>query len=239
MRGLFINELIKLKRSRMIKGVFIVFMCFCLMVVFIDMGAPATFGFTAPFTWLSCNGAAGFFLYGLIVADMIAREFEQGVIHNALGRGVGKSKFFFVKLITLFAVSVVMYLSCMGIFTAASSMKEGFDPKGQVYANYALKVLVFNTGAVIAILSCVALYMFLAYLLRNAALTFGIAVAATIVDLLGWYPGPMTAAWKTIDFFLEDAVLTREFALIFVPCIFILFVSVVGAYALFRLRDLK
>ena len=118
-------------------------------------------------------------------------------------------------------------------------MREGFDPMGQAFADYGIKVLVFNVGAVIAILTYVALFMCVAYLLRSAALTFVAAIVLTIVDLLGGFSGPLTAAWETLYFYLDDAVLTWEFASAYIPCIYILFFSLAGAYALFRLRDLN
>lgn len=240
--GLFVNELCKIRSSKSVKGVIIVFLCFVALAGLIFGGGKSTspvavYGFGAPFIWLSANGASGFFLYAAIAAGMIAREFELGVVHNALGSGVKRGRYFITKVISVFGISVAIYLGCVVTLCIFKSWTAGFDPEGEIFPDYGWKVLLYSAGAIISILSYVAVFILIAYLLRNAVLTFIASVVLTLVEMLGGYKGPMMIAVETIEFIETDDILSWDFVNLFIPCIFILIISLAAAYVLFAVTD--
>ena len=237
---LLVNELVKIKASRSVKGMILVFLCFAVFEGMAFGSSPVTtYGFGAPFIWLITNGASGFFLYAVIVAALIAGELESGVIGNALASGVKRSRYFTGKVIGVSGVSILIYLGGVGVLCLLKSLTAGFDPTGKIFVDYGWKVLVYSAGAIVSILSYLAVFIFIAYLFREAVPTFIAAVAVTVVDLLGWYRGPLQIAFETIEFCEADRVLSWDFAGLFVPCVLILVVFLAAAYALFAVQDVN
>lgn len=242
--GLLANEFLKLKTSKAVKWVALIFLIFVAMAGLIfgsgrESSPVALYGFGAPFIWLSCNGASGFFLYAAIVSGMIAGEFESGVIRNALSSGVKRGRYFAAKVAAVFGVSVLIYLGCVCALCLLKSIMFGFDPAGKIFTDYGLKVLAYTAGALISVLSYVSVFIFLACLFREAILTFIASVAVTIVELMTKIKGPLWTAFATIDFFESDNVLSWEFAKLFLPCAGILVVSLTAACVLFIAGDVE
>lgn len=238
--GLFVNELCKIKASRSIKGITIVFFFFALLAgnIWGSSSVPVfVYGFGVPFIWIFGNGAAGFFLYAAVVAALFASEFELGTIYPVLGSGVRRSSYFLAKVISIFGVTVLIYLSSMCALFLFRCRLAGFGSPDQIFADYGLKAIVFNVGALLALLSYVAVYIFIACLLREAVSTFIASMVLTVLELFRLFRGPARIIMDAIDYVVNDQVLSPDFAGLFTPCICILAISLAAAYLLFLVRD--
>lgn len=241
---LLINELCKIKASKTVKGVSIVFLIFAILsgIVFgsgSSSWAVSRYGFGAPFMWLLGNGASGFFLYAAIVSGLFASEFELGVIHNVLGSGVKRSRYFIAKVVGIFGISIVIYLGGIIILLLFKTQTMGFDPAGQIFADYGLKVVVYNAWGILSLLSYIAVYLFIACLFREAVPTFIASLVITIAEMLGLFRGPVRIAMDAVYFVRDDRILSPDFPKLFIPCICILFVSLAAAYLMFLIQDVE
>ena len=237
---LFVNELCKIKVSKSVKVITIVFFCFAVLAGSVwkkSSTAVSTYGFGAPFMWIIANGAAGYFLYAAIVARLFASEFELGVLHNALGSGVRRSSYFIAKVIAVFFVTILIYFSGIGALFLFKCLTAGFDPEGLVFAGYGLKVLVFNGWAICSLLSYVAVYIFIACLFREAISTFIASLVVTLCEFFNLFRGPARIAMDAIFYVERDRILSPDFASLFTPCICILIISLTAAYILFLVQD--
>lgn len=248
------NEFLKIKHSKSVRVLFLVFLGFILLASSIGENRGSDLmrsGFAAPFMWNGIMGAAGLFAYGAIVAGMVASEFELGVVRNAIGCGVARSRYFAVKVISVLGISVILYLVCNCIYTVVMTIQYGFDPKGLLYSDYWTKVVVFNAVALTVQLASVAIYICFAYIFRAASVTFVFSVMETIIEafissqhiksmrLSGkGIRCPFYTMWILTQHFTEDTILTEEFALLAVPCVCILAVSLLASYILFMKRGI-
>ena len=238
---LFVNELCKIKASRSLKWITIVFFCFAVLAGAVwKKGANPVeiYGFGAPFMWIFGSGASGFFLYAAVVAGLFASEFESGVIHNVLGCGVKRSSYFIAKVTAIFGITILIYLSSLGVLFLFKCRIAGFGPADLVFADYGRKVLVFNGWAVCSLLSYVAVYILIACLFREAVPTFIASLAVTLCELFNLFRGPVRIAIDAVGFIERDRILTPEFAALFMPCVWILVISLIGAYMLFLVQDI-
>ncbi len=237
---LFVNELCKIKASKSVKWITAAFFCFAILAgtAWKKSAVPAAiYGFGAPFMWIFGNGAAGFFLYAAIVASLFAGEFELGVIHNVLGCGVKRSSYFIAKVMAVFGVTILIYLSSLGVLFLFKCRIAGFGPADLIFADYGLKVLVFNKWAICSLLAYVAVYILIACLFREAVPTFIASLVVTLCELFNLFRGPVRIAMDAIDFIESDRILTSDFAALFTPCLYILVISLTGAYILFLIQD--
>lgn len=248
------NEILKIRRSKSVKGLFLVFLVFIILSSFMgeNKGGPLmNSGFAGPFIWHGVMGASGLFAYGAIAAGMIAREFELGVVRNAIGCGVGRNRYFGVKVLSVMAVAAAMYLVCNCIYTAILTMRCGFDPEGLLYSDYWQKVLVFNAVALTVQMACMAMYICFAFLFRAASVTFAASVLVTLAETVfvavsikrysfseGGFRGPAAAIWLMMEHFAGDTILTKEFAALALPSACIMVVSLVLSYILFMKRGI-
>lgn len=250
---LFANEFLKIRRSKSVKILFGVFLAFIILSAYAGNytgSAKMRSGFAGPFLWNGIMGAAGLFAYGALAAGMVAGEFQLGVVQNALGCGVSRRRYFVVKVISVLGISAVLYLLCTCIFTGFLTEVYGFDPERILPSEYRLKVLAF-TGAALAVqLSCVSMYICFAYLFRKASATFAASVLATLLETFvsarlikadaisgNGINGPFTTTFLLSQHFVSDTILTREFALLTLPCIGLMAISLLASYFLFMKRS--
>ena len=172
------------------------------------------------------------------MAGLFASEFESGVIHNVLGCGVKRSSYFIAKVTAIFGITILIYLSSLGVLFMFKCRIAGFGPADLVFADYGRKVLVFNGWAVCSLLSYVAVYILIACLFREAVPTFIASLAVTLCELFNLFRGPVRIAIDAFGFIERDRVLTPEFAALFMPCVWILVISLIGAYILFLVQDI-
>lgn len=251
---LLANELLKIKRSKSCRVLFLVFVGFILLSSLMGQNQGSDLmrsGFAGPFMWNGIMGASGLFAYGAIVAGMIASEFELGVVRNAIGCGITRSRYFAVKILSVLGVSAILYLVCNFIYTVVMTIQYGFDPKGLLYSDYWTKVLAFNAVALAVQLASVSIYICFAYLFRAASATFVLSIAETIIEVFiaaryiksprlssKGVQGPFYTLWLLSRHFTEDTILTEEFALLALPCVCILAVSLLVSYLLFMKRGI-
>lgn len=249
---LFANELRKIKRSKSVKVLFAIFLAFIVLSSFVGQNKGSVLmrsGFAGPFMWNGIMGAVGLFAYGAIAAGMVADEFQLGVVQNALSCGVSRRRYFAAKVISVLGISAVLYLLCAFLYTLFLTKVYGFDPEGLLFSDYWLKVLAFNGAALAVQLSCVAMYIFFAYVFRKASVTFAVSVLATVAETFAGarlikagaisgsgFNGPFTAIFLLAQHFSADTILTREFALLPLPCLGIMAVSLLASYFLFMKR---
>jgi len=88
-----------------------------------------------------------------------------------------------------------------------------------------------------SLLAYVAVYILIACLFREAVPTFIASLVVTLCELFNLFRGPVRIAMDAIDFIESDRILTSDFAALFTPCLYILVISLTGAYILFLIQD--
>lgn len=250
MKNLFINECYKLKDSKTVRVVAMINLIFAVMQQLVPVGSGNPFykyGFGAPFIWVVTNGSVCFFLYAAIAAELVANEFETGVLRNALSAGVSRKSYFLAKIAGVLGISTLLYLGGVGFFCILRSLINGFNPTGTILYGYGLKLPVYLIATLISVLSYAALFLFLACLIRRTVLTMITAFAITIMESLFKIHGPIMISYDALecasnDYFhpwTESSILSWEFARMFAPCLVMTAVFLTGAYLLFRVRDVR
>jgi len=244
MRNLLLNELLKLKRSKAVKVIFWYFVLFAAFTALSvnprDESSIMNYGFSAPFLAFGSSGALGFFIYAAIAAGLIAEEFSLGTIHNTLGCGVDRRKYFIAKVFTASGITVFIYLCNVLAHCLVKMAAFPFDPDGVLYSHYWLKVLVYNLAAIILQLCYMSFYICISYLCRSSVMTFVLSMAITIAAI---NHGPMRVMWEMLNMARtaasSDRLLSADFALMLIPSICLGVISLLAAYLLFRKADIN
>ena len=252
MTNLLRNELLKLKRSKSVK---ILFWYFALYAAFSALfpgegDSIMQYAFSAPFTAFGSSGASGLFFFAAIAAGVIAEEFSQGTIHNALGCGVERRSYFVAKVCNVMCITAFIYLFSLLIHCVVKNIFFPFAPDGPRYSHYWLKVLVYNLGAVFVLLCSMSVYILFSYLFRKSVITFVVSALVTFLDLI-WYAkaaqkgfgGPVSAMWKMTEMIRtgpsSDRLLSTEFLVMLLPSLCIGIISLITAYRLFQRADIN
>ena len=82
-----------------------------------------------------------------------------------------------------------------------------------------------------------AVYLLVACLFREAVMTFIASLVITLCELFNLFRGPARIAMDAIGFIESDRILSTDFAALFMPCIYILVISLTAAYILFLVQD--
>ncbi len=254
MNNLLKNELLKLKRSKSVKVLFWYFVIYSILGTLFfhraDAGSFERSGFSAPFLTFAMHGSSGFFFYASVAAGLVANEFSQGTIHNAISCGVERRRYFLSKICCLLGVTVFLYLTNVLVRSLAQSIFSSFDPYGILYSRYWQKVLVYNLAAILLLLSSMSLFICIAYLCRRGVMTFVISLLATDADLI-WYSrisrdkpvGPVSVMWQMLDMAgtdsSSDRLLEPGFLLLLLPSLCMGAISLIVAYQLFKRADIN
>lgn len=254
MSDLFKNELLKLKRSKSVKILFWYFVIYSILGALFFSGADedsiARSGFSAPFLTFAMHGSSGFFFYAAIAAGLVANEFSQGTIHNAISCGVERRRYFIAKTSCLLGITVFLYLTNMLVFSLAQTAITSFDPYGLLYSRYWQKVFVYNLAAILLLLSYMSLFICIAYLCRRGVMTFVVSFLITNLDLI-WFSktghdkagGPLSVMWQMMEMIRTDLssnrLLEPDFFLMLIPSLCMGVISLVVAYHLFKRTDIN
>lgn len=254
MSDLFKNELLKLKRSKSVKILFWYFVVYSVLAaLFFHRADESPFtrsGFSAPFMTFAMHGTSGFFLYAAVAAGLVANEFSQGTIHNAISCGVERRRYFIAKICSLLGCTAFLYLSNMFVHSLAESAISSFDPHGLLYSRYWQKVLVYNLAAILLLQSCMSLFICIAYLCRKSVMTFVVSMLITELDFI-WYfkigqgkiGGPVSVMWQMLEMIetepSSNRLLEPGFFLMLVPSLCMGVVSLVVSYQLFKRTDIN
>ena len=254
MSGLFKNELLKLKRSKSVKVLFWYFVIYSILAALFFHGANedsiARSGFSAPFLTFGMHGSSGFFFYASIAAGLVANEFSQGTIHNAISCGVERRSYFIAKTCCLLGITVFLYLTNTLVHSLANIAISSFDPYGLLFSRYWQKVFIYNLAAILLLLSCMSLFICIAYLCRRGVMTFVVSMLITDVDLIsyakigpGKVNGPVSLMWQMLRMSETDLssnrLLEPDFFLMLVPSLCMGVISLVVAYQLFKRTDIN
>jgi len=255
MSNLFRNELLKLRHSKAVIILFWVYLGFTMMsalVPGVGNDSVMQYGFSAPFLVLCNFGTVFFDFFAIIAAGLIAEEFKQGIIHNVLGCGVERGRYFIAKASGVVGISLFFYLCDFCAYCVTKNLLVGFGPKELVYSHYFLKVLVYNLAAVLLIFSCVSFYICLAYLLRDSVKTFAVALVVGFLDTAwgakvslnsGIPGGPASASTQMAHMIRtaadSDRILSGELVISLLPTLCLGVISILAAYRLFQKMDIQ
>lgn len=254
MTDLFKNELLKLKRSKSIKVLFWYFVAYSIIGALFYGGSNgdsfSRSGFSAPFMTFAMHGASGFFFYAAAAAGLVANEFSQGTIHNAISCGVERRRYFIAKTCCLLGVTVFLYLSNVLVHSLAQNAISSFDPYGLLYSRYWQKVLVFNLAAILLLLSYMSLFICIAYLCRRGVMTFVVSMVITTLELFLYSKsnpreigGPLSVMWQMMEIVKTDVssdrLLEPDFFLMLIPSLCMGVISLAAAYQLFKRADIN
>lgn len=248
------NELLKLKRSKSVKVLFWYFVVYSIIGALFyngaDQNSVVRSGFFAPFLTFSMHGASGFFFYAAIAAGLVANEFSQGIIHNAISCGVERRKYFITKTCCLLGITVFLYLTNVLVHSLAQNAVSSFDPYGLLYSRYWQKVLAYNFAAILLLLSSMSLFICIAYLCRRGVMTFVVSFLITDVDFIsyaklgpGKVNGPVSMMWQMLKMVETDLssnqLLEPNFFLMLIPSLCMGAISLIVAYQLFKRTDIN
>lgn len=254
MGDLFKNELLKLKRSKSVKVLFWYFVIYSILGALFFHGANedsvARSGFFAPFMTFAMHGSSGFFFYASIAAGLVASEFSQGTIHNAISCGVERRSYFIAKTCCLLGITVFLYLTNTLVHSLAEIVISSFDPYGLLYSRYWQKVFIYNLAAILLLLSCMSLFICIAYLCRKGVMTFVVSMLIINLDFIsnarinpGKINGPLSVMWQMLEMVKTDLssnrLLEPNFFLMLIPSLCMGVVSLVMAYQLFKRTDIN
>lgn len=254
MRDLFKNELLKLKRSKSVKVLFWYFVIYSILGALFFHGADedsiARSGFSAPFMTFAMHGSSGFFFYAAIAAGLVANEFSQGTIHNAISCGVERRSYFIAKTCCLLGITVFLYLTNTLVHSLANIAISSFDPYGLLFSRYWPKVFIYNLVAILLLLSYMSLFICIAYLCRKGVMTFVVSFLVTDVDLIsyakigtGKINGPVSMMWQMLEMIQTDLssnrLLEPDFFLMLIPSLCMGVISLAVAYQLFKRTDIN
>ena len=251
MKGLFVNEWVKIKRSAWVMGVLLYLVLIIMLQAFFPgreenpvtkTGYGSVFGLISHFMGMDFYGAFAF-----LAAGLFGREFEGRVLNNIVGRGVKRRYYFAVKAACLMALSAALYIACLCIFGLLRTVIYGYNPGNFFYRDYWLKALVYNGGAVLLIFCYMSVSLLLIVLFRRSVPALICAVVINLMDSglregavfsdirIG---GACAAAEKMWSAFVSDRILTGSFFAIFLPiiCAGLLFLLLAGF--LFEKTDL-
>jgi len=185
---------------------------------------------------------AFFFLYGIVVVKMIASEFENYVVGDAIRAGVGRKQYFVAKCIAIVIYTAVlellMSLALLLVIVVKYGMKSGMVVKLEYVGFFVLQY--FIMVLLICVMNTVAM------LISYACKHFGLATAATFVlfvivdyplsvSLIDHICGPLglllrvAIAWSRGYAY----VLKGEFWLMLIPSVIVGVAAVVASYIIF------
>lgn len=254
MCDLFKNELLKLKRSKSVKVLFWYFVSYSILAALFfhgaNEGSVAQSGFSAPFRAFGMHGASGFFFYAAIAAGLVANEFSQGTIHNAISCGVERRSYFIAKTCCLLGITVFLYLTNTLVLSLADISISSFDPYGLLYSRYWQKVFIYNLAAILLLLSCMSLFICIAYLCRRGVMTFVVSMLIISLDFIlfarinpGKVSGPVSVMSQMLEMIKTDLssnrLLEPDFFLMLVPSLCMGVISLAVAYQLFKRTDIN
>lgn len=109
----------------------------------------------------------------------------------------------------------------------------GFAPEGVIFDDYGRKLLAYTAGALILLLAYVAVFIFVACLFQETALSIVVSALLPVAEIFLKVRGPYMAALETVYYIRRDNVLSWEFVRLFLPYLGILGAFLVAAYVAF------
>ena len=257
MRYLFYHELLIMRHSRAVKFVFWYSLITTVMLAFSPNNYDTTFfqsGYGALFpVYLHYVGNC-LIIYAVLAGGLMGQEFDFGTMQSTVGRGVKRSRVFFVKVICMFAMSILTYLLSIALACLVRTWKWGYNPHGFTLEDYWAKVVSFHAGMLILTLSYLCVFTFLMVLFQNTGVGFAVSLAVIFLDAAyqdrftffyyssngyGRIGGAFSAEVLMRRAVLDDTVLTGGFWMIFVPIICIGTAALTAAFLCFLKRDMK
>ena len=246
-----------MRHSRAVKFVFWYAVITTVMIAFSANNYDTTFflsGYGALFpVYLHYTGNC-LIVYAVLAGGLIGQEFDFGTIQSAAGRGVKRSRIFFVKVICMFTMAILTYFLSIVLACLVRTWKWGYNPHGLTLEHYWAKVFSFHAGMIIITLSYLCVFTFLMVLSQNTGVGFAASLAVLFLDAIyqdrftffyyssngyGKIGGAFSAEVLMRRAVLDDTILTGGFWIIFIPCICIGAAAFIAAFLCFLKRDMK
>lgn len=250
MKRLLQNELLKLRYNRM-SIVFAVLMVGCgafTAVIPRFPGQITTFdyGVMASMRYLNEAGGLSAVLMTGIAAGLIAQEFNNKTIHNALSCGVSRRKYFLTKTCLYMASCFLVHLVTLLLYTFIRGAVFGFFPPYYRYRNLMIVTIVVHLGDAAVLFAYMSIFLLFAILFRNPAAVIFSGVAyyyleswLPMIHGISFYGAPFYAIAGISPLVISGRVLSAEYAVLTLPCIATGIVFLSLAYLIFMKKDIN
>ena len=242
MKKLIMEEFKKLKASRLVVILSIARIIIMIITGFIQFESMKGWPI-APVATMSFLPATYFFLYGIVVVKMVASEFENYVVGDAIRAGVGRKQYFVAKCISIVIYTSVLELLMTLAVLLVPLVRDGIQNGIPVSLKYVGMFLLFYFIMVVLICVMNSVAMLISYACKHFGLaTAVIFVLFVIVDerlssvLIDYVCGPLALIVRIIRRGIEGYnyyVLTGEFWIALIPSIIIGVAAVVASYIIF------
>ena len=250
MKRLLQNELLKLRYNRMsivFAMLMIGFGAFsAVMPRFPGQITTWDYGVMASMRYLYYVGGLTAVLMTGISAGMIAQEFNNRTIHNALSCGVSRKKYFFTKTYLYMAFCFLTHLVTLLLFTVIKGAVFGFFPPYSRYRNLMIVTIVVHLGEAAVLFAYMSVFLLLAILFHNPAVVIFSGVACyyleswlPVIDGISFYGDPFYAIDGIDPLVMSGRVLSAKFAALTLPCIVTGIVFLSLAYLIFMKKDIN
>ncbi len=235
MKRLILEELKKIKASKLLVGICI--FNIAVMIVggfFLRAESELERACQSPIRTMSLTAFTFFFFYGLTVIKMIAKEYEDYVVGDAIRAGVDRRQYFGAKCIALsIFVAVLQFFMSLALF-ATFMIKIGIRLGFSFSIEFVFKFLLNYLVMVLLILIMSSIAMLISYICKNFKLaTAVIFVLFVIVDLKlpVSYVTPTGMVLRMLN--NNEYMFNSEFWVELIPSIIVGVAAVVASYIIF------
>lgn len=252
MGRMLLSELLKIRRSKSLKKACIIYVG---LVLFSALSAAGEqnlgyAGIRGPFVASSYLSPWSYWVIGAFSALTLGGEYDGKVFKNAFACGISRGKFYVVKVLTIYLVSILLYITAVVLVTVIRTARFGFNPDGLVIEDYWLKVFVYNGMGLAVMLAYGSLFNFLCFVFRCSGIPFLLGCAITFVDAaatlmsekyyLRELPKNLFSVIRIMNRELKSVdILNPEFLGMYIPCLCVTGVALIAGYVLFKVRDVE
>ncbi|MBQ9764923.1 MAG: ABC transporter permease [Lachnospiraceae bacterium] len=250
MKILLKNEFLKITRSKAFRIAFLLSLIYVPFNILTGGSAEYfQYGYRCPVVIYGFFETCFFWIFGAIIAALVAGEYDNGTIRNVIGLGIDRRKYFISKVISVFTASAfILFLMVFAFFVVATirfTRWTGFVFTGK----YLLKLLSYYITMLVFVLSYESIFILFSQIFHSTRNTFlgvlGITlleneVAAYLtVKALGRVTGPIGTIMKIRAFYDKGAALDAAFWLNLIPSVVVGIAAIVASYFLFIKKDIE
>ncbi len=195
-------------------------------------------GYIAPFAGYRSWGQTGVLLLIFVVAAQAAGEYRDGRIAEAVAAGAGRGQYFAAKVMGLFGVSAICYLTYTAVFCLLRSVLDGSD-SGGYFSLYPLQVAVFLLCRLLLYWTYIAVFILMGVLARKRlwtlVLSFGVVFLEPFQMKAGWTAvgGPYIVMMQFEKYVGMADFLSYDFLLLMVPSLYVGVFALLLGYCVF------
>ncbi len=254
MGRMFVSELLKVRRNKSLKKACVLYGALILLCA-INTGGEQNLGYSgirALFMAPCYQAPWSYWIFAAFSVLLLGGEYDGRLLKNAFACGIGRGKYYAVKVISVYFACFLLFISSIVLITLIRTARFGFNPDGLIIEDYRLKVLVFNGMALVVIFAYVSLFNLLCIAFRSSGLPFILGVAVTFLDAVSTllsdkYYGSLMEYPKNLFSIIQVMrneiksvdILKPDFLGMYIPCLCVGGVSLLAGYVLFKVRDVE